>query len=93
MNPPSHLKPDHVLALTEIWRKVLAKPSLDEDSNVFEIGGSSLHVLQVAGQIYEVLGTDVKLRDVFSHATPRSLATFLDGEAERGASDTEGTNP
>lgn len=74
-----------VAALTEIWRQVLGKPGLNEDSDVFDSGGSSLHVLQITGQVYETLGTEVRLRDVFSHASPRSLALFLDSAEHTAA--------
>lgn len=75
--------PDRVAALTEIWRQVLGNPDLDEDSDLFENDGSSLHVLQITGLIHTVLGVDVKLRDVFSHTSPRSLSDFLEGETEQ----------
>lgn len=71
---------DSMAALAEIWRQVLGDPNLDEDSDFFEHGGSSLHVLQIVGQIYDTLGVDIKLRHVFAHATPRSLSEFLAGE-------------
>ncbi|WP_248580859.1 acyl carrier protein [Nocardioides sp. InS609-2] len=82
MDRSSDAQPDQVATLTEIWRQALDKPGLDEDSDVFENGGTSLHVLQVAGQIYQQLGTNVSLRDVFTHTTPRSLATLLYGDSE-----------
>jgi Phosphopantetheine attachment site len=87
------LTPDRVAALTEIWRTVLGNPDLDDNSDLFENRGSSLHVLQITAQIYDVLGMDVSLRDVFSHPSPRSLSDLLDGEAERGDFNKGGTNP
>ncbi len=92
MDRQSNLKPGHVVALTEIWRQALDKPELSEDSDVFENGGTSLHVLQVAGQIYHQLGINVMLREVFTHTTPRGLAAFLYGEVEAANSST-GTEP
>jgi Phosphopantetheine attachment site len=68
---------DRTAALTEIWRDVLNREDVDETSDLFEIGGTSLHVLQIVGQIYDVLGVDVRLRMVFEHASPRSLSAFL----------------
>ncbi|GGN43737.1 phosphopantetheine-binding protein [Streptomyces fuscichromogenes] len=72
--------PDHVAALTEIWRQVLGNPDLDENSDLFENNGTSLHVLQITGEIHNILGVDVKLRDVFFHPSPRTLSDFLDGQ-------------
>jgi acyl carrier protein len=68
---------DRVGALTAIWRQALGNPELDENSDLFEHRGSSLHVLQITALIYDELGIDVKLRDVFSHTSPRSLSDFL----------------
>ncbi|KOG07305.1 MULTISPECIES: acyl carrier protein [Streptomyces] len=80
MSPQNQMAPDRVAALTQIWREVLGNPELDESSDLFENDGSSLHVLQITGRIHDALGVDVKLRHVFSHASPRSLSDFLEGE-------------
>ncbi|ANP52050.1 fengycin family lipopeptide synthetase D [Streptomyces griseochromogenes] len=81
--------PDRIAALTEIWREVLANPALDENSDLFDNDGSSLHVLQITGRIHDVLGINVKLRHVFSNTSPRSLSDFLEseGRASSGADD------
>ncbi|MFE7778472.1 acyl carrier protein [Streptomyces sp. NPDC057445] len=73
-------EPDRIVALTEIWREALGNPALDENSDLFKNGGSSLHVLQITGRIHDVLGIDVKLRHVFSHTSPRGLSDFLESE-------------
>ncbi|MFB7467528.1 phosphopantetheine-binding protein [Streptomyces sp. NPDC056224] len=65
-------------------------PVLNENSDVFENGGSSLRVLQITGKIYDVLGVDVKLRHVFSYASPRSLSDFLENESKQGDSGADG---
>ncbi|MER6546726.1 phosphopantetheine-binding protein [Streptomyces sp. NPDC001250] len=83
---------DRVTALTEIWREVLGNPDLDENSDLFENDGSSLHVLQITAQIYNVLGMEVRLRHVFSHASPRSLIDFLESESAPGGPAASGTN-
>lgn len=91
MDPAPDENPDQAPALTKIWRDALDKPGLDEDSDVFENGATSLHVLQVAGQIYQQLGTNVSLRDVFTHTTPRSLATLLYGDPATSTAGTDGS--
>lgn len=93
MNRPAQGVSDRVAALTEIWRTVLGSPDLDGDSDLFENRGSSLHVLQITAQIYDALGIDVSLRDVFLHPSPRNLSASLGDEAARGDSRTIGTNP
>ncbi|WP_432006748.1 acyl carrier protein [Streptomyces parvus] len=78
--------PERVAVLTRIWREVLGDPALDEDADLFEKNGSSLQVLQITGRIHDALGIDVKLRHVFSYASPRSLSEFLDAEFAQGDS-------
>jgi hypothetical protein len=85
--------PERIVALTEIWRQVLGNPDLDEGSDLFENDGTSLHVLEIASEIHESLGLDVKLRDVFFHTSPRSLSDFLDGEPAQAASSADDTSP
>jgi hypothetical protein len=80
MNLPRQQAPDRVAALTEIWRQVLGDPDLDENSDLFENNGTSLHVLQITGEIHNILDVDVKLRDVFRHSSPRSLSDFIGEE-------------
>jgi len=93
MNPPHQGALDRLAALTEIWRSVLGNPGLDGDSDLFENHGSSLHVLEIAAQMYDVLGVDVSLRDVFSHPSPWSLSAFLDGGVGREGLTASGSNP
>jgi hypothetical protein len=65
---------------TEIWRRVLGDPLLHRDSNLFDSGGSSMHVLQISGDIYTLYGIDVSLRDIFLNPTPDRLARVLVAE-------------
>ncbi|MGC0337245.1 MULTISPECIES: acyl carrier protein [Streptomyces] len=71
---------ERTVILTNIWQQVLGNPNLDENSDHFESGGTSLHILQIIGEIHRAFGVEVKLRDVFSHASPRSLSDFLEGK-------------
>jgi acyl carrier protein len=80
MNLPRQQAPDRVAVLAEIWRRVLGNPDLDENSDLFENNGTSLHVLQITGEIHNLLDVDVKLRDVFQHSSPRSLSDFIGEE-------------
>ncbi|MFK0174304.1 phosphopantetheine-binding protein [Streptomyces sp. NPDC090306] len=80
MKPRYREVPERVAALTEIWRQVLEDPSLDENAEIFNNGGSSMHVLQIAGQIYEVLGADVRLRHIFTNGSPSRLSAFMENE-------------
>lgn len=85
MKPRYRKVPEHVAALTEIWRQVLEDPSLDENAEIFNNGGSSLHVLRIVGRIHEVLGADVRLRHIFTNGSPGKLAAFMENEWGREA--------
>ncbi|MFI5557881.1 phosphopantetheine-binding protein [Amycolatopsis japonica] len=80
-------------ALTAIWREVLRNEDLSENSDLFEYGGMSLHVLQIVGRIYDTLGIDVKPRHVFRHSSPLGLSDFLEKESEKGPRTRQSTRP
>ncbi|WP_020124641.1 phosphopantetheine-binding protein [Streptomyces canus] len=69
---------DRTAALTEIWCEVLEEEGLDETSNLFENGATSLHVLKIVGRVYDVLGADIRPREVFTHASPQSLSAYIE---------------
>ncbi|GAB3127632.1 hypothetical protein GCM10027160_52520 [Streptomyces calidiresistens] len=68
---------DRTAALIEIWREVLGPQHLDEDSDLFEAGGASMHVLEIVGRVSEVMDVNVRLRQIFEYSTPKSLSVFL----------------
>jgi hypothetical protein len=84
MKPQYQNSKECTAALTEIWRRVLGKPDLGADADLFENGGASLHVLQIVAEVYDSLGAHVKMRNVFRHASPMHLADFLVSESAGG---------
>ncbi|MGN9846700.1 acyl carrier protein [Nonomuraea sp. H19] len=68
---------DRTAALIEIWREVLSPQDLDENSDLFEAGGTSMQILEIVGRVSEVMDVDVRLRQIFEHTTPKSLSVFL----------------
>jgi acyl carrier protein len=71
---------ERTVILTDIWRQVLGNPDLDENSDHIDNGGTSLHMLQIIGEVHRAFGVEVKLREIFFHTSPRSLAEFLDSK-------------
>ena len=69
---------ERTTALVDIWRRVLGDAELDENTDLFDHGGTSLHVLDIVGHVYDDLGVDVRLRQVFENPSPRALAPLLD---------------
>jgi acyl carrier protein len=69
---------DRVAALVEIWCEVLEEADLDETSDFFENGGASLHALKIVSRVYDVLGVDIRPREVFTHPSPQSLLAHIE---------------
>lgn len=63
-------------AICDVFAKTLGLDAVDPESDFFELGGSSLQVMQV---IVELGNMDYKVSysDVFSNPTPKALRTFL----------------
>jgi acyl carrier protein len=70
--------------LAEIWRRLLAVPSISLADNFFDLGGDSLVAARVVAEIREQFGVDVTLRQLFDAATLGDLAQTVDaGETSR----------
>lgn len=68
--------------IQKIWEKILKKPATGLDVNFFEMGGTSLHMIQMANEIQKELGKNVIVVDLFTYTTIRSLSSYLDGETQ-----------
>jgi amino acid adenylation domain-containing protein len=79
---------DLELAIAAIWRDVLKVGAVGLHDNFFDLGGNSVHVIQIHRKIREVLRRDVPLVELFSFPTISALATQLsEGPAERIAAE------
>ncbi|MFN2416716.1 MAG: amino acid adenylation domain-containing protein [Pyrinomonadaceae bacterium] len=65
--------------IAAIWRDVLKLESVGVNDNFFEIGGTSLLVVQVNGRLREAFGRDVPIVEMFRHPTVGTLARFIEG--------------
>ena len=76
-----HAHPANTLEkqLRGIWSQVLdiAEEEIDIDQNLFEIGGNSLHLIQLGSMIKNVLGVDIQMALLFQYTTIRSLADYI----------------
>lgn len=63
-----------------VWRRVLSRAA-GPDDNFFDLGGTSLQLLEVHAVLTRTLGRDVPLMLLFEHPTVRSLARQLAGTA------------
>lgn len=75
--------PEYLSVVTDIWTQALGLPAeLLPDSDVFEAGGTSMEVLAVSASLFEVLGVEVPLREIFKSSTPRALAQYIAASCE-----------
>jgi acyl carrier protein len=63
-----------------IMRDVLGLEKVSVDDSFFELGGNSVHLVQVHGRLREALGREVPLIEMFRNPTVRALAQFLGGQ-------------
>ncbi len=63
--------------LVAIWCELIGIDDLSVEANVFECGGHSLTVTQVASRLREYLDVDVTIDVFFSHPTIAGCAEFL----------------
>ncbi len=64
-------------SLAAIWREVLRIEQVGLNDNFFDLGGHSLHLLQIQGRIRESLGTEIAILDLLTHSTVSALAAHL----------------
>ncbi|MEV8097878.1 amino acid adenylation domain-containing protein [Kitasatospora sp. NPDC085879] len=69
-------------ALRRLWEEVLGVSGFGDDANFFDLGGTSLTVLQVHGRLTELTQREVPAVALFQYSTVRALAAFLDEGAE-----------
>ena len=64
------------------WQRVLGLDRVGLDENFFDLGGTSLSLLRLHGELRSVKGgTTLRIVSLFEHPTVRTLAAFLEGGA------------
>lgn len=64
------------LALARIWEQILGVERVGTDDDFFALGGQSLKAMLMAARVNRELGTNLALRDVFTHPVLRELASL-----------------
>ncbi|MCY1036434.1 amino acid adenylation domain-containing protein [Corallococcus sp. BB11-1] len=81
---PRTLHREGVRATVEaIWKELLGEESLTPDSHFFELGGTSLLVVQLHRELKSKLGVALSLHAVLEHPTLGALTQAVLGELER----------
>ncbi|HLZ96828.1 MAG TPA: phosphopantetheine-binding protein, partial [Steroidobacteraceae bacterium] len=63
--------------LLEIWRKVLGLERVGLNDNFFDLGGTSLQLVQIHATIAEIMPSDLSVVDLFQYPSIRALAAHL----------------
>lgn len=68
-------------AIAQVWSAVLEIEAVDCDGNFFDLGGSSLMLIEAHARLQSRLARDLSITDLFEHPTVRALARAIDGSA------------
>lgn len=77
----------------DIWCRVLGRMSVGLDDNFFDLGGTSLQLVEAHGLLVAALPTPIVLMDLFDRPTVRGLAARIDGDAVPARSAAPVTRP
>jgi acyl-CoA synthetase (AMP-forming)/AMP-acid ligase II/acyl carrier protein len=72
--------------LTEIVKDILELHQVEVGDNFFDLGGSSLKIMQIYSKLSQVVDHDVSVVDLFNHPNVRSLANYLESNQDSGQS-------
>ena len=64
-------------ALADIWRRVLGVPEVSRDANFFDLGGTSLQLIEVHAEIQRGLAPTLNLMDLFRDPSIDTLAARI----------------
>jgi acyl carrier protein len=63
--------------IAQIWQNVLGLEKVGINDNFFDLGGHSLLLVRMHGQLADVLDVELSLTDLFEHTTVSALAKYL----------------
>ena len=66
--------------IAKIWRDALEVAEVGVDENFFDVGGDSLNIARVHGEVRAIFGDNVSIATLFAYPTIRSLASHLTGQ-------------
>jgi hypothetical protein len=69
--------------IARAWKQVLELDKVGAHNNFFEIGGTSLDVIQVTALMKKTLNRDVPVVHIFQYPTIRTLAGYFDSEESK----------
>ncbi len=70
--------------ISQIFSEVLGVESIGALDDFFDLGGHSLLAIRIISRLRSAFSLDLGVENLFEHTTPRSLASFVEGEAGSG---------
>ncbi|MFG2847019.1 amino acid adenylation domain-containing protein [Kitasatospora sp. NPDC048296] len=70
--------------LVEVWREVLRVDELGVDDSVFDLGGHSLALMQIANQVRRVWQVELTVQDIMNAPTVALLASVIERRERDG---------
>lgn len=65
-------------SIAACWQEVLGIQRVGIHDNFFDLGGNSLHIVQIYNRLQKVITGNLMIVDMFKYPTVRTLAQFLD---------------
>jgi len=66
-------------ALTSLWSRVLERNNFGVDDNFFDVGGTSLGLVELHREIRDTVCDGVELIDMMTYPSVKKLAEFIVG--------------
>ncbi len=73
-------KTDLEKMIAAVWQEVLGVEAIGSNSNFYELGATSIHMVQVRAKLNQLTGKPLSIVDMFRHPTVNSLAGFINSE-------------
>jgi amino acid adenylation domain-containing protein len=67
--------------LVEIWEKILGRTKIGVNDNFFDLGGHSLHLIQIQNKLRTVLNREISIVQLFRYPTVHLMAQHLSNES------------
>jgi len=64
-----------------VWREALGLDAVSVNRNLFELGATSIHIVQVRARLQKMIGRELPIADLFRHPTISSLAAFIGSDS------------
>lgn len=66
--------------LQQIWGRILGLEIIGTEENFFDLGGTSLHLIEAQAAIDEAFDVPIRVVELFEHPNIKALAGMIDGE-------------